>query len=388
MGRDQLRVVLALGSTQTIAWASSYYLPAILADPIARDVGVSSTEVFAAFSISLIASALLGPHIGRTIDVFGGRGVLVLSNVVLAFGLAALGLAHSQAVMWLAWLMIGLGMSLGLYDTAFAALGRIFGTSARPAITGITLIAGFASTVGWPLTAWGLAEYGWRWTCFGWALAHLCVALPVNLLLIPRTERTALEAAHTAKPSVPIDRRMVLLSVVFALAWMVSGAMAAHLPRILEASGSSPAAAVLAGTLIGPAQVAARLAEVGFLGRFHPLLSARLAAVLHPIGVALLALLGGASGAVAGIFAVLHGAGNGVMTIARGTVPLAVFGPANYGYRLGLIGAPARLAQGVAPILFGALIDRFGAGALVVSAAMSLGALVCLLLVHVAPSGD
>jgi hypothetical protein len=181
---------------------------------------------------------------------------------------------------------------------------------------------------------------------------------------------------------------MVLLSVVFALAWMVSGAMAAHLPRILEASGSSPAAAVLAGTLIGPAQVVARLAEVGFLGRFHPLLSARLAAALHPIGVALLALLGGASGAVAGLFAVLHGAGNGVMTIARGTVPLAVFGPANYGYRLGLIGAPARLAQGVAPILFGVLIDRFGAGALMVSAAMSLGALACLLLVHVVPSGD
>ncbi len=388
MGRDQLRVVLALGSTQTIAWASSYYLPAILADSIAHDIGVNSTEVFAAFSISLIASALLGPRIGRTIDVFGGRGVLVVSNVVLAFGLAALGLAHSQAVMWLAWVVIGLGMSLGLYDTAFAALGRIYGTSARPAITGITLIAGFASTVGWPLTAWGLAEYGWRWTCLGWALAHLCVALPVNLLLIPRTERTAPDAARTAKPSVPIDRRMVLLSVVFALAWMVSGAMAAHLPRILEASGSSPASAVLAGTLIGPAQVAARLAEVGFLGRIHPLLSARIAAALHPIGVALLALLGGASGTVAGLFAVLHGAGNGVMTIARGTVPLAVFGPANYGYRLGLIGAPARLAQGVAPILFGALIDRFGAGALMVSAAMSLGALACLLLVHVAPSGD
>jgi len=114
MGRDQLRVVLALGSTQTIAWASSYYLPAILADPIAHDIGVSSTEVFAAFSISLIASAFLGPRIGRTIDVFGGRGVLVVSNVVLAFGLAALGLAHSQAVMWLAWVVIGLGMSLGL----------------------------------------------------------------------------------------------------------------------------------------------------------------------------------------------------------------------------------------------------------------------------------
>jgi len=159
---SRLSVVIVLGTTQTLAWASSYYLPAILADRIANDLGISSTWFFAAFSSSLVISALIGPRVGRTIDAIGGRDVLVVSNIVIAAGLVALAFAHSQTMLWFAWLVLGVGMGLGLYDTAFATLGRIYGTNARSAITGITLIAGFASTVGWPLTAWGASELGWR----------------------------------------------------------------------------------------------------------------------------------------------------------------------------------------------------------------------------------
>lgn len=155
-GRGTTVLVLVLGTTQTLAWASSYYLPAILGDPIARDLGVPNSWVFGAFSASLLLAAVLGPRIGRTIDVFGGRGVLAASNIVLAAGLVVLGFSPSAWVMALAWLL------LGLYDAAFAALGRIYGAEARASITGITLLAGFASTIGWPLTAWGLAHYGWR----------------------------------------------------------------------------------------------------------------------------------------------------------------------------------------------------------------------------------
>jgi MFS family permease len=152
---NRLAVVLVLGTAQTLAWASSYYLPAILADRIAEELGMSSTGFFAAFSAALVISALVGPRVGRTVDAIGGREVLAASNVIIALGLAALGLAHSQPMLWAAWLILGLGMGIGLYDTAFAALGRIYGLEARSAITGITLVAGFASTVGWPLTAWG-----------------------------------------------------------------------------------------------------------------------------------------------------------------------------------------------------------------------------------------
>jgi predicted MFS family arabinose efflux permease len=374
-----MATVVVLGTTQTLAWASSYYLVAILADPMARDLGTSSTMVFAAFSASLLIAAVLGPRIGRTIDLIGGRGVLGASSLVFAAGLLLLSVAHSQPMLWLAWLAVGAAMGMGLYDAAFATLGRIYGDTARSAITGITLIAGFASTVGWPLTAWGADAIGWRATCAAWAGAHVCLGLPLNMLL-PKVRKAGLGTAAPAAPNVAMDASMWLLGFAFAAGWIVSTAMAAHLPRILEAAGATTTQAVAAAALIGPAQVGARLIEAGLLSRYHPLVSARLSTLTHPIGTALL-LAGG--GPMASPFALLHGAGNGILTIARGTVPLAVFGPENYGYRLGLLGAPARIGQAGAPLLFGVLIEAYGSGVLAVSSGLCLAALVALCSVRV-----
>ena len=160
-----LAVVLALGTAQTIAWASSYYLPAILAAPIARDLDLAPTYVFGALSGALIISGLLGPRVGHAIDRFGGRSLLAISNFVFAAGLLMLSAAHNVAVLVAAWVLLGIGMGLGLYEAAFATLARIYGTGARRSITGITLIAGFASTIGWPLSTWLYDEFGWRATC-------------------------------------------------------------------------------------------------------------------------------------------------------------------------------------------------------------------------------
>lgn len=375
----QLPVILALGTTQTLAWASSYYLPAILADPIARDLGISNNWFFAAFSGALLISGLLGPRVGRRIDVVGGRQVLSFSNATLAAGLVLLGSAHSIAVLVSAWVVLGVGMGLGLYDAAFGALGRIYGDKARRAITGITLLAGFASTVGWPLSAWGLETIGWRQTCFAWAAAHVLIGLPLNTVFLPRVGRQAAAAAASVKPDIPIDRTMVLLAIAFACAWAVTGAMAAHLPRILESMGATSIQAVAAGAFIGPVQVMARIAEASLLSRFHPIVSTRIACVTHPIGAAVMALVGGPA-AIA--FAIFHGTGNGILTIARGTLPLAIFGPKDYGYRLGILGAPARVAQAAAPLAFSLLIDRMGGGVLLVSSGLSLAALLALALVR------
>jgi predicted MFS family arabinose efflux permease len=383
MSERQLPIILALGTTQTLAWASSYYLPAILADPIGRDLGVSSNWIFAAFSASLVIAAVLGPRIGRRIDLVGGRQVLSASNVTLAAGLALLGCTYSIPVLIAAWLLLGVGMGLGLYDAAFGALGRIYGDAARRAITGITLLAGFASTVGWPLTAWGLETIGWRETCFAWAAAHILIGLPLNFFMLPPVKGAKAAVAESVKPQIPIDRTMILLAFAFAAAWSVTGAMAAHLPRILEAAGATPLQAVAAGALIGPAQVLARIVEAGFLSRYHPLLSTRLACLTHPIGAVILALAGGGG---ASVFAIFHGAGNGILTIARGTLPLAIFGPKNYGYRLGIIGAPARMAQAAAPLAFGLLIDSMGSRVLIVSSALSLAALAALFLLRQEPA--
>src|SRR6202158_537720 len=292
MSGRQLPIILALGTTQTLAWASSYYLPAILADPIGRDLGVSANWIFAAYTDVLVISALLGPRVGRQMDLVGGRSVLSISNLTLAAGLTLLGCSYAIPVLVIAWLLLGVGMGFGLYDAAFGALGRIYGDTARRAITGITLIAGFASTVGWPLSAWGLDTIGWRNTCFAWAAAHILIGLPINYFMLPVVQGAKAAVATSVKPHIPIDRTMILLAFTFAAAWTVTGAMAAHLPRILEAAGATTVQAVTAGALMGPAQVFARIVEASFFSRYHPLLSTRLACLTHPIGAGIVALAG------------------------------------------------------------------------------------------------
>jgi predicted MFS family arabinose efflux permease len=373
--RSRLFVVAALGTSQTLAWASSYYLPAILADPIGASLGVSREWVFAALSGALLIAAFAGPAVGRVIDRHGGRGVLMLSNVVLAAGLAALSAANGTILLFAAWAVLGVGMALGLYDAGFAALTALYGRDARGPITGITLIAGFASTVCWPLTAFLNETLGWRETVLFWAALNVAVALPLNFLLpVPARRAQLARDAHSPIGWKPY-KEMLLLAFVFAAVWFVTGSMAAHLPGLLERAGATPVQAIAAAALVGPAQVAARLVEFFLLRRSHPLVSARVAALLHPIGAAIFAMVG-PSAAVA--FAVFYGAGNGLLTIARGTVPLAVFGPHGYGERTGLLAAPARAAQALAPLLFGLLLDIMGASVIVVSSALCLASFAAL----------
>jgi predicted MFS family arabinose efflux permease len=372
-------VVAALGVGQTLAWGSSYYLPAILADPIADGISVSRAVVFGVFSGSLLLSAVLGPAVGRAIDNRGGRGMLTLSNLVLATGLVLLALAQDIVGLAVSWAVLGVGMALGLYDSAFATLAGLYGRAARAPITGITLIAGFASTVGWPLSAFLDASVGWRGACLIWAALHVLVGLPLNRLLIPRAPPPA--PTTEAQTAAPAPRgAMPILAFVFAATWFVTGAMAAHLPRLLEIAGASSTAAIAAAALVGPAQVGARLVEFGAWRLVPPLVSARIATVLHPIGALALAAFGPAAITV---FALFHGAGNGLLTIAKGTLPLAIFGPVGYGLRSGVLSAPARAAQAAAPLIFGILMEHLGVGALGVSAGISLAALLALMALRV-----
>ena len=399
--------VLALGCAQTLAWASSYYLPAILARPIAREIGFAPPTLFALFSGALLVSALAGPLAGRLIDRHGGRPVLMASNGLFAAGLGLMALAHSLAGLALAWGLMGLAMGAGLYDAAFAALVRLYGRESRQAITGITLIAGFASTVGWPLTTLFLEHLGWRGACAAWAGLHLVLALPLNARL-PRQRaaavavsvpaavpgatqgvaQNALQAAADLAPSAPADppppppATGPLLALLFTMLGFVSTAMAAHLPGLLQAGGASVSMALLAGALIGPAQVAARLLEFGVLRRRSPLVSARVATLTHPLAAVVLLMLGGA-GALP--FALLHGAGNGLLTIVRGTLPLALFGSAGYGARQGWLGLPARLVGSLAPWLFGLALAHWGVRAVWLSAAMCGVAFACLLPLRAPP---
>ncbi|MBK7613406.1 MAG: MFS transporter [Burkholderiales bacterium] len=388
--RPGVRVGLALGSAQTLAWASSYYLSAMLAGPMARELGLSTATVFAAFSLALVVSAFVGPAVGRAIDARGGRPVLMGTSVLFALGLAALSQVHDPIALFAAWALLGLAMGAGLYEAAFASLVRLYGHAARDTITGITLLGGFASTVGWPLTTLMEQHWGWREACLGWAALHLLLGLPLNAC-VPRvsdavpeqapaeanTSIIAAEAEHRA-PARPL-LTATLLSLVFAIAWFNSTAMAAHLPRLLQEGGATLAAAVAAGALVGPAQVAGRLLEFTVLRRMHPLLSARLAAAAHPVGAAILLALGAP---VAMLFTVLHGAGNGILTIAKGNLPLALFGAAGYGARQGWMMMPGRVAQALAPVVFGMALDHWGVASLWLTSALGLMAFAALMLLR------
>lgn len=172
---------------------------------------------------------------------------------------------------------------------------------------------------------------------------------------------------------------VMLLGFVFAASGFVAGAMATQMLRLLEATGATPAAAIAAGMLIGPAQVAARLLEFSLARHVSPLASARTALALHPAGAIGLLVFGASAAAP---FAILHGATNGLVTIARGTLPLWLFGPAGYGALLGQIGGLARIAQAIAPFAFGLAVETFAGRAVLITAGLMTAAVGALLAIR------
>lgn len=369
------RLTLSLGVTQTIAWASSYYLIAILATPMSMALGVTPVNIYAAFSTALILSAIVGPAAGRLIDRFGGKPVLLLTNLIFAAGLVILSVADTILVLWLGWITLGLAMGMGLYEAAFATLARLLGANARQSITGITLIAGFASTIGWPLTTWSEAEFGWRAACLIWAGIHLFIAMPLNYYCIPDIEKPVVDTpTNDAGSKVTVDLNMMLLAVAFGALWTVASGVAAHLPGILQEAGITLAMAVLAGMCLGPAQVLARVIEFGYLKQYHPIISAKFCALAHPLG-ALLLLLGLPFKAF--LFVILHGVSSGLTSIIKGTLPLSIYGAEHYGYRLGLIGIPGRIGQAIAPVFFSIVIEHYGLNVLWLTSGLLVIALVC-----------
>lgn len=368
-------VISTLGVIEILAWGSSYYLLAVIAGPISAETGWPLTWITAGLSGGLLVAGLLSPLIGRTVGRHGGRPVLAGSAMLLALGLTLLGTSRSFPVFCLAWLVLGAGMGAGLYDAAFATLGRTYGEGARSAITALTLWGGFASTVCWPLSAFLVEQVGWRGTCFVYAAIQAGFSLPLILALIPRPPPLPPAApAGTGANKRPEggDRRpFLLLAAIGVCGGVISAAFSVHLLTVLQQLGLSLAAAVSLGALFGPAQVGARILEAAGRGRHHPLWTLTAALALVAAGLASL----GTGAVLPGLAIILYGGGNGLFSIARGTVPLALFGPSRYAALVGALALPNLLAQALAPWLGAWVITRFGAGA-------ALAALACLGLVN------
>lgn len=354
-------ITSVVGLTQILAWGSSYYLLAVLAAPISADTGWPLPWVVGGQTVGLLVAGAVSPQVGRLIERHGGRPVLAGAIVLLVLGLLTLAVAPNRAVYGAAWVLLGLGMGAGLYDAAFATLGRYFGRAARPAITAVTLFGGFASTVSWPVTAYLSAHLGWRGACAALAAIDLLVALPLLALLPPAPGRESgpSMAAQPAGIDGRDQRAFLVLAAVQVAAGATTAIVSVHLLTLLQMRDIPLAQAVALGALIGPSQVAARVIEMAGGGRHHPLWTLTAAMILIVTGIALLG--SGLSGAAVAL--VLYGAGNGIYSIARGAVPLALFGPERYARLIGRLAAPGLLAQALSPPAAAFVLAEAGAPA-------------------------
>jgi MFS family permease len=328
-------------------------------------------------SIGFLASGVVSPQVGRAVERRGGRPVLAFGAAFMALGLLGLAAAPSLPFYILAWIVLGIGMGAGLYDPAMATLGRLYGENARGAITLLTLFGGLASTVCWPLSAWLVGAVGWRGTCVVYALIHLLVSVPLYLFSLPREPVPVRPIAKATAAGGAAQRRdrsqtggilFLLVATGLMLPWGITSAVGIHLLTLLQAQGLAFETAVALSTLVGPSQVAARFLEMMLGRRFHPVATMFVSSSLVVAG--LLLLFGGAHAVAVGL--VVYGAGNGLTSIVRGTLPLALFGAEGYATLMGRLGRPLMIAFALAPSLAALILDRYGATATILALA-SLG---------------
>jgi MFS family permease len=361
--------ITALGIAQILGWGTSFYFPAVLAPPIVADTGWALAWVVSGTSIGLLVAGLIAPKVGSIIDRHGGRPVLAVSSLLYAAGLSCIGLAPNLPVYLLGWVVLGGGMGTGLYDAVFAALGKLYGKDARAPITNLTLFGGFASTVCWPLSAFLAESFGWRSACLIYAALHLVVSLPLQMSVMPPLRQSppapaidagAEERARATGAATGSDWPiMLLIASILTVAGGIGSIMIVHMMVFLQERGASFAFAVTLGTLFGPAQVGARVVERMFGLNYHPIWTMVASCVLMLVG--LIMLLGGSP--LLWLTILIYGGGYGIMWIARGTLPLALFGPGRYATLMGRLAFPGLIAQALAPSAGALLIERQGAEA-------------------------
>jgi MFS family permease len=383
------RAVSVLGVTEILSWGALFYPPVLTVPLIAADHGWSKSFAMGGFSVGLFVGGLVSRHVGALIDRFGGHVVMPVGSLIGTIGLVGVVLARDSSSYYAAWMVLGVAMAASLYDPAFATLGRIFGGNARAPITTLTLAGGFASTVSWPATQFLIDAIGWRGAYLVYAALLALVAAPLHAFALPRERALQYAgvkaggeplAAATSKPTsvlAPHGLAFLLVAAAFSFYAFVPSALSAQLLAIFQRFGLAPATVVAIGMLFGPAQVLARICELGFARHVHPLWVARFSVGLLVAACALLMLLP-FSALGAACFAMMYGMANGLMTIARGTVPLALFGAGGYGRLVGRIGGPFLVVQAVAPVCLSYVAERASDRvALAVVAAFAAAALLC-----------
>ena len=353
-------VICGLGITQIIGWGTTYYALGALSQDIAAETGWSTTLIFGAFSASLLLSGVVSRASGRLVDRKGGRLSMVAGSLLSALGLVLLGLFPHPITYVTGWLVLGIAMRFATYDAAFASLTQITGRDARRAISYLSLFGGLASTVFWPVSHYLALGIGWADTLLVYAALHIVVCLPIHWAVLgaAKGEREITHEAAAAPASLgPAERRkaLVLFGAALALNGLVFSAISAHAVPLFSSLGFGGDEAVFMAALIGPSQVASRLGEILMGRRLSPMYLGLIAFGLLPLAIALFAGLG-FTWSAALLFAVIYGASNGLVTIAKGAVPLMLFGPKGYGEVLGTLTAPSLFLNAAAPLLFAMML--------------------------------
>ena len=377
------KLTLKLGIPQIIGWGSGFYLPAILAVPISEDLGIPTELFFWAFTVSILVSGLIGPRIGKAIDRLGGRRVLPFGNLAFALGLGLLALSSEPVLLFVAWAIIGIGAAMGNYDSAFATAVSFLGDKSNKVIAGITVYAGFSSTIAWPLTSYLNENFSWQTAVWFWLSLHLLVALPIHLSL-PKTEpRVVSDATGPIRKIIKNRGRLNPLLVVFALMFALEGFVVSGvnttLPFMLGELGAGQQLAILAATILGPSQVAARVLLVALERYLTPMRVAAISMLVHPLGVILLLVFG--TNAILP-FVILHGIGVGLNPFIRGSLPLLFFGPESYGQRQGYVMMLSKIVSALSPTLMTVMV--LASPTMAVTATMLMGIVAMLLLLVVA----
>jgi MFS family permease len=365
-----LRLVIGIGVTQIIGFGTFFYAFGSVVPALSADLGITPGTAFAAFSLALLTGALAAPTAGRLIDRYGARPVMSVGSVLGALSLIALSQAQGLVTLGLALIAMEVTATLILYDAAFAALAQALGPArARRAITHMTLLGGFASTLFWPLTQGILVWADWRTAYLVFAALNLFVCLPLHLGLRNASDLVPANAAAAPPPpqfpplpEAQHSRAMLWVAVAFAVAGLVFSALSASWVTTLTAFGLPAAAAVTAGTMMGPAQVGVRVLDMLFGLRLHPLTTTMISTLLLVVALSVLWLTGPTlAGAM--VFAVLFGLAQGLTSIVRGTVPLVLFGPVGFAARLGRLASVRMVMAAIAPFGIALIIDTFSASA-------------------------
>jgi len=349
--------IFILGMLQVLVWGGSFFLMAVMADPIMKETGWASQWVYGALSLSILVSALLAPLTSQLIGQYGGRPILASSGLGVAIGLFLMASSTSLPMFFLSWAVIGVGMALGLYEALFAALGSLYGERAGSAITGITLVSGFATTLSWPAVALVIEHVGWRTTCVAYGVLLVIVVAPLYFWVLARGTGPLIKSQAVGGESFSIDRRIyLLLTLIFALGAVIMTAMSVQLISLLQGQGYSLAAAVGLSALLGPSQVGSRVLQV-FSRKRHPIWTTLISVIFVAIGLLFVTI----APAMTALGLVIYGAGNGLRAIVRGLLPLALMSPTHYVLLMGRMARPSLMGQALTPLAGGYLLQTWGA---------------------------